>query len=329
MILVTGGCGYIGSHVVKALTEAGEKVLVYDNLSQGTKAALIHGEELVVGDICDQGSLKQVFETHDIEAVIHLAALVNAAESNDKVDLYRSVNEIGSQNVYQAAVAAGVKMIMYSSSAAVYGTPVGLEPIQESAPLLPTNVYGETKLAGEKLLLDIAGHEVKYGIFRFFNVGGAEEGGRLGQSRESRAIMQRLFAVAAGDDDHIVISGHDYDTSDGTVVRDFIHVEDIALAFVLGLNNLRKGSKSFTLNLGSGESHTIGEVIKEVGIVTGKNIPLIYGPRIKGDISYSLSDISLVQKVLGWEPVHTLRLIVRDGWNAYKKLSLKEGKHVL
>jgi len=319
MILVTGGCGYIGSHVVKALTEAGEKVLVYDDLSQGTKAALLHGEELVVGNICDQGSLKQVFETHDVEAVIHLAALVNAAESNDKAELYRSANEVGSQNVYQAAVAAGVKIIMYSSSAAVYGTPLGLDPIQESAPLQPTNVYGETKLAGEKLLLDIAIEEVGYGIFRFFNVGGAEEEGRLGQSKGSRAIMQRLFATAAGEDETITISGHDYDTQDGTVVRDFVHVEDIALAFVLGLSHLRQGKDPYILNLGSGESHTVGEVIKEVGIVTGKDIPITYGPRIKGDISYSLADISLAQKVLGWEPVHTLRLIVRDGWNSYVK----------
>lgn len=317
-ILVTGGCGYIGSHIVKALVESGESVVVYDSLIHGEPSALLGQAELVEGDIQDSAKLGKVLNDNDIEAVLHLAALVNAAESNSQADLYRSVNDMGSRNVWEAAREAGVGIMIYASSAAVYGTPMGLDPIQETASLCPTNVYGETKLAGEKSLVEVAG-DAKYGIFRFFNVGGAEEEGRLGQSRESRAIMQRLFAVAAGDDDHIVISGHDYDTPDGTVVRDFVHVEDIALGFVLGLNHLRGGKSSFTLNLGSGESHTIGEVIKEVGIVTGKNIPVVYAPRIKGDISYSLSDISLSQQILGWEPVHTLRLIVRDGWNSYVK----------
>ena len=129
--------------------------------------------------------------------------------------------------------------------------------------------------------------------------------------------MQRLFAVASGEDGEITISGRDYDTPDGTAVRDFIHVEDIAFAFVLGLEYLRQGKESKIINLGSGESHTIGEVIKEVQIVTGKSIPLVYGPRIEGDISYSLADISLAERVLGWEPANTLRIIVRDGWNSY------------
>jgi len=320
-ILVTGGCGFIGSHVVKALVESGEFVIVYDSLIHGSKEALLGQAELIEGDIQDKSNLVQVFKDHKIEAVMHLAALVNAAESGVKADEYRAVNDQGSRNVWQAAKDAGVGIMLYASSAAVYGTPEGLDPIKETAPVSPSNVYGETKLAGETSLHEIAGDTTRYGIFRFFNVGGAEEQGRLGQSRESRAIMQRLFAVANGDDDHIVISGHDYDTPDGTVVRDFIHVEDIALAFVLGLNHLRKAHNSFTLNLGSGESHTIGEVIKEVGIVTGKNIPLVYAPRIKGDISYSLSDITEASKVLGWEPVHTLRLIVRDGWNSYVKRS--------
>lgn len=319
MILVTGGCGYIGSHIVKLLSEKGEQVVVFDNLSQGSREALLHGEELVVGDITNKEDLKQLFATHDIESVIHLAALVNAKESVEKPEIYQAVNDHGSRNVWEAAVTAGVKNFLYSSSAAVYGTPQSRDPVGESAPLSPKSPYGVTKLAGETSLKEIAGDKARYMIFRFFNVGGAEEEGRLGQSRGSRAIMQRLFAVAAGEDDIITISGHNYDTPDGTVVRDFIHVEDIAFAFVLGLDYLRKGKQSTILNLGSGESHTIGEVIKEVGIVTGKTLPLVYGPRIPGDISYSLADITLAQKVLGWEPANTLRLIVRDGWNSYVK----------
>jgi len=318
-ILVTGGCGYIGSHIVKLLSEKGEQVVVFDNLSQGNREALLHHEELVVGDICDKDALKALFATHDIESVIHMAALVNAKESVEKPNEYIAVNDQGSRTVWEAAITAGVKHLLYASSAAVYGTPQSRDPILESAPLCPESPYGETKLAGETSLKELCDDKAKYMIFRFFNVGGAEEEGRLGQSKGSHAIMQRLFAVAAGDDDQITISGHDYDTPDGTVIRDFIHVEDIAFAFVLGLDYLRKGKDSVTLNLGSGESHTIGEVIKEVGIVTAKDIPLVYGPRIPGDISYSLSDISQAGKVLGWEPANTLRLIVRDGWNSYVK----------
>ena len=318
MILITGGCGYIGSHIVKLLSEAGEQVIVYDNLSQGHKSALLHNEELVVGDICDPVALKYLFETHDIEIVIHMAALVNAAESVGKSDEYERVNDLGSRRVWEAATTSGVKIFLYASSAAVYGNPLSTYPIKESDSLMPTNPYGITKLAGEQSLKSLIKPDTRYGIFRFFNVGGAEEKGRLGQSKDCRAIMPRLFAAAAGIEDEIVINGHDYDTHDGTVVRDFVHVEDIAFAFTLGLNHLRADKPSFTINLGSGEAHTIGELIKEVGIVTGKNIPVVYGPRKSGDISYSLADVTLAKEILGWEPVSTLRLIVKDGWNSDK-----------
>jgi len=318
MILVTGGCGYIGSHIVKALSEAGEKIVVYDNLSQGSKSALLHGEELVVGDICDLEELNKVFATHNISEVIHLAALVNATESVEKAADYKKVNDLGSRNVWQTTVESGVKHLLYASSAAVYGNPLSTYPIKESDSLMPTNPYGLTKLAGEQSLKSLIKPDTRYGIFRFFNVGGAEEKGRLGQSKDCRAIMPRLFAAAAGIEDEIVINGHDYDTHDGTVVRDFVHVEDIAFAFTLSLNHLRADKPSFTINLGSGEAHTIGELIKEVSIVTGKNIPVVYGPRKSGDISYSLADVTLAKEILGWEPVSTLRLIVKDGWNSDK-----------
>lgn len=321
MILVTGGCGYIGSHIVKLLSESGEKVVVFDNLSQGAKSALLHNEELVVGDITDKLALKHLFTTHQFEVVIHLAALVNAAESTAKAEIYTQVNDQGSRNVWEAAIEAGVKYLLYASSAAVYGTPDTREPLPESAALHPSNPYGATKLAGETSLHELVNQGTRFVAFRFFNVGGAEREGRLGQSRESRAIMQRLFAVSNGEDEQITISGRDYDTPDGTVVRDFIHVEDIALAFALALSYLRKGQPSITLNLGSGETHTIGEVIQEVEVATGKKLQVIYGPRIVGDISYSRADIALAQSTLGWEPVHTLRLIVRDGWNSYVKRS--------
>jgi UDP-glucose 4-epimerase len=318
-ILITGGCGYIGSHIVKTLTEIGEKVIVFDNLSHGAKDALLNQETLIVGDITSKSELERVFQDHQIDTVIHLAALVNAAESNKKQAEYTRVNGQGSRNVWEVASKAGVKHFLYASSAAVYGTPTTRLPVQESDPCSPSNPYGVTKLAGETSLKEIVPDDVNYLAFRFFNVGGAEEEGRLGQSKESRAIMQRLFAVVTGEDDIITISGNDYDTQDGTVVRDFVHVDDIALAFTLGINYLRGGGESRILNLGSGEDHTIGEVIKEVEVVSDKPIPIRYGPRIEGDIEYSLADIKQAQKILGWEPVHTLRLIVRDGYNSYVK----------
>lgn len=318
-ILVTGGCGFIGSHLVRLLSEKGEQVLVFDNLSQGSREALLHNEELVVGDITDKTALTALFKTHAISAVIHLAALVNAKDSVENPELYKQVNDQGSRNVWEAAIKAGVTSLLYASSAAVYGTPQTRDPLPESAPLSPTNPYGATKLAGETSLKELALGQAQYVIFRFFNVGGAEGQGRLGQSKSSHAIMQRLFAVASGDEKSITISGHDYDTSDGTVARDFIHVEDIADAFVLALAYLRQGKPSQIINLGSGESHTIGEVIKVVEAETGRPIPVVYGPRIQGDISYSLADISLAKKILGWQPAHTLKQIIQDGWNAYVK----------
>lgn len=317
-ILVTGGCGYIGSHVVKALSEAGESVIVYDNLSQGSKSALLHNEEVVVGDIRDKVSLANLFSSHNIEVVIHLAALVNAAESVSKADLYHEVNAIGSQNVWEAAINTGVKHILYASSAAVYGTPASVDPIKETAPTIPTNPYGESKLLGEQSLIDKSLNNYNYLSFRFFNVGGAEPTGTLGQSLESRAIMQRLFEHSISGGEPVIISGNDYDTVDGTVVRDFIHVEDIVSAMMIGIGHLRKSGESAVLNLGGGTPHTIGEVISLVRRVSKKPLEVIYGPRNPGDISYSLADITLAKKLLGWSPTKTLEDIVADGLNSYR-----------
>lgn len=317
-ILVTGGCGYIGSHVVKALSEAGETVVVYDNLTQGNQSALLGNETLVVGDILDTKKLDSVFQSHDVEVVVHLAALVNAAESVSKADLYHEVNGQGSRNVWEAALSHGVKHLIYASSAAVYGTPTSTEPIAENAPTIPTNPYGESKLAGEQSLVELSVNRANYLAFRFFNVGGAESQGRLGQSLASRAIMQRLYAHALEGAGPVVISGNDYDTPDGTVVRDFVHVEDIASAIVMGIKHLRAGNSSAILNLGGGEAHTIGEVIKRVEEVVGHPLSIVYGPRNPGDISYSLADITSAKKLLSWAPAKSFNEIVQSGYNSYR-----------
>lgn len=317
-ILVTGGCGYIGSHVVKALSESGEVVLVYDNLTQGKRDALLGSEELVIGDICNKEALADLFRSHQIEAVVHLAALVNAAESVSKADLYHKVNALGSHNVWEAALSASVKHLIYASSAAVYGTPRSLDPITEEAPTIPTNPYGESKLLGEQSLVTLTANRANYLSFRFFNVGGAEIQGRLGQSLESRAIMQRLYAHAIEGGEPVIISGNDYDTPDGTVVRDFVHVEDIARAIVQGLAHLRAAKPSAILNLGGGVGHTIGDVIKCVEKTAGHPLSIIYGPRNPGDISYSLANITRAMKILSWQPSKSFEDIVQSGYNSYR-----------
>lgn len=321
MILVTGGCGYIGSHLVKTLSENGYQVVVFDSLIAGKASALLHEEPLYVGDITKPQDLTAAFAKYPIDIVIHLAALVNAAQSVAQSDRYEQVNDQGSKNVWQAALSAGVKTYLYASSAAVYGTPLSREAIKENAPLKPTNPYGVTKLAGEHSLTEMVGDRAHVGIFRFFNVAGAQREGRLGQSQASRAIMQRLFAVARGDAPTLQLSGHDYDTPDGTVIRDFVHVEDVAHAMFLGVKHLQSGGNSFTLNLGGGHITSLKELHKTVEEVTGKTIPLEYLPRIPGDIVYSLADISHAKSILGWEPTYDVHQMVKDGWNSYVKRS--------
>jgi len=318
MILVTGGCGYIGSHIVKTLSENGEEVVVYDNLTHGNADSLMHKDSLIIGDITNSQSLEHVFSAHEIECVIHCAALVNASESNEKANEYHRVNEVGSTIVYRAAKMAGVKYLLYASSAAVYGTPAGHSPLLERGPTNPINVYGETKLAGEKSLKQACSGDMRFGIFRFFNVAGASPDGHLRQDPASNAILQRLFGVAKGYEREIIISGHDYSTKDGTVVRDFVHVEDITRAFTLALQYFRQGRSSFTLNLGSGIPHTILEVLHTVELVTHKSIPTRYAPRIPGDIEYSLADIRNAKKTLNWQPDHNLIQMIQDGYRVYQ-----------
>jgi len=312
-ILVTGGAGYIGSHIVKLLTENGEQVVVYDNLISGDPKNLLGNEKLFIGDIRDKAKLNEVFQSEKFEAVIHLAALVNAAESVKQADLYEEVNAKGSLNVWDIAKANNVPYALYASSAAVYGTPINSEPIKESHPKNPTSPYGSTKLAAE---LSLAKTYDNYLAFRFFNVGGAESQGRLRQSSESRAIMPRLYE-AAYSRKGIVISGNDYDTPDGTVIRDFVHVEDIARAFILGLEYLRNGNPPLVCNLGGGVATSMKQVHDEVERVTGVTIPITYAPRNPGDISYSLAGINLAKQALNWEPAHNLSSIIKSGYNAY------------
>lgn len=316
MILVTGGCGYIGSHLVKLLSEAGESVVVYDNLSEGIEKNLLHHEPLVVGDITDPAKLQQVFAHYQIDTVVHLAALVNAAESVAKAQEYEAVNDHGSRNVWEQSQRAGVKHFLYSSSAAVYGNITSTEPVTEDHPQNPSNPYGSTKLAGEHSLLSVLRSEQNYLIFRFFNVGGAEPSGVLGQSLASRSIMQRLFDAALTHSP-LVVNGSDYNTIDGTVVRDYVHVLDIVQTLAQGIVHLREGRDSAILNLGTGVPHTINQIIAEFEQLTNIRVPITYRDRSIGDIPYSLADISRARTLLGYAPTHTFSEIISSGYQSY------------
>lgn len=313
-ILVTGGCGYIGSHIVKLLSASGEKVVVYDNLSTGRKAALLHNEALVIGDITDKYSLPVVFQKYQIDTVIHCAALVNAAESVKIPELYDKVNRLGSEIVWEVAKNAKVKYCIYASSAAVYGNPGTTDPIDEKLSVAPTNPYGQSKLSGENSLIDRFTH---YLIFRFFNVAGSDSSGKLFQSPKSRAIITRLMQ-AAKENEEVILSGHDYPTADGTVIRDFIHVNDIAEAVYAGLKYLRAGGKSEIMNLGSEHTVSMLETYQLVTEITGRKIPLKFAPRVEGDIISSLSSSAKAKKLLNWSAKRNIVEIIRDAWKVYE-----------
>ena len=319
-LFVTGGAGYIGSHLLKSLVGSGESVTVLDNLSTGRRQAIPDGVKLIDGQLEDSALLAQIFATQKFDAVIHLAALVNAAESVTHPQEYLHVNAELSAALFRLAVAQRVPHLLFASSAAVYGTPQTTAPITENHPLVPTNPYGVSKLQAEvSLRTTTAGSDTTYAALRFFNVAGADSSRTLSQNPASRAIMVRLFA-AAQKGEGITISGHDYPTPDGTVIRDFIHVQDIVTGIIQALAYLRAGGQSLTVNLARGEGTTLRQLHQVVQEVSGRIIPLTFAPPVPGDISISLGDSSLATRTLGWRPKHSLTAMVRSGWEAYVQL---------
>lgn len=318
VVLVTGGCGYIGSHIVQTLSEKDFKVVILDDLSHGRRSALLHKEKLFVGNICDSSQLERIFRDNKIEAVFHCAAAINAAESMVKKDHYYVVNADGSRTVFETAGKAGVRHILFASSAAIYGNSETSLPMNENQPPKPNSPYGNSKLIAERYLQEAARiYDFSYCIFRFFNVAGAGSTGKLKPSLSSQSIMQKIFTVAAGKEPILRINGNNYNTLDGTVERDFVHVVDIADAHLLALTYLRKGGGSEIFNLGSGVATSLQKLIKITSRITGKNVPVIYEPRTPGDIVYSLSNSTKAKAILGWSATHTIDEIARDGWNAY------------
>lgn len=313
-VLVIGGAGYIGSHAVRWLDRAGHEVWVYDNLSIGHRAAVPNGR-LIEGDLIDRPALTAAMREKRIEAVMHFAALASVGESVGDPARYYQINVVGSLNLLEAMREAGVKRIVYSSTTATYGVPERI-PITEQEPQRPINPYGFTKLVVERALADYArAYQFGYAALRYFNAAGASPDGDLGEDHDPEShLIPIVLAVALGQRPHITIFGDDYPTPDGTCIRDYIHVDDLAAAHVLALEKLEPG-QGLPLNLGTGRGHSVREVIEACRRVTGHAIPCQGGRRRPGDPPELVADSSQAQKLLSWQPQYLdIESIVRTAW---------------
>lgn len=314
-VLVTGGAGYIGSHTVAALLERGEQLVVVDNLQQGRKAALLGGV-FYEGDLRDAALLDRVFGENAIDAVIHFAANSLVGESMKDPGKYYHNNVYGTLCLLEKMNEHGVKRIVFSSTAATYGEPESV-PIKESDRTLPTNAYGETKLAMEQMMkwFDVA-HGVKYVSLRYFNAAGAHASGKIGEDHNPEThLVPIVLQAALGKRPHISVFGDDYDTPDGTCIRDYIHVSDLADAHVLAVDRLRRGEGSGIFNLGSGTGYSVKEVIECARRVTGREIPMVVEPRRAGDPAVLVASSERARSELGWAPSRDkLEDIIRSAW---------------
>jgi UDP-glucose-4-epimerase GalE len=319
-VLVTGGAGYIGSHTAKALAKAGHEPLVLDNLSAGHRWAVKWGR-LLEWDLADTEMLPQFLEKEGVEAVLHFAASLLVGESVQEPRKYFWNNVVNTLRLLDAMLEAGVKRIVFSSSAAVYGNPQKV-PIPEDHPKEPVNPYGETKLAMERALQWYGNaYGLKWVALRYFNAAGADAEGEIGESHDPEAHLIPLTILAAlGRRPHVEIYGTDYPTPDGTALRDYIHVTDLGDAHVRALEYLAGGGESRALNLGAGQGYSVREVINAVGKISPHPVPFREGPRRAGDPPVLVADASHAGKVLGWKPQHSeLEAIIRDAWNWHSK----------
>jgi UDP-glucose 4-epimerase len=324
-VLVTGGAGYIGSHVVRQLSEAGYRVIVYDNLSTGSTDALVHGETLVVGDLEDTVKLDELFQSYHITSVLHFAAAIVAPESVSVPLKYYANNTANTLRLLQACVAHGVKRVIFSSTAAVYGFPEG-GVAAESSLTAPINPYGTSKLMSEWMLRDTAlAHGLRYVVLRYFNVAGADPLARMGQrTPEATHLIKVSCQTALGMRPGVNIFGTDYPTPDGTGIRDYIHVEDLASAHLAALAHLERGGGSDTLNVGYGKGSSVREVINVVRKVSGIDIQATEAPRRPGDPAELIAQADRIRQFLGWQPkFDDLETIVADAWRWERKLAGK------
>jgi UDP-glucose 4-epimerase len=311
-ILVTGGAGYIGSHVVRQLRERNEKVVVLDNLSTGFRSAVLDAP-LVVGDTGDRELVSRLLREYDVETVMHFAAHTIVPESVTNPLKYYGNNTCSTRSLLQCCQEAGTKYFVFSSTAAVYGIPPGGLAAEDS-PTAPINPYGMSKLMSEWMLRDLAAaSSLRYVVLRYFNVAGSDPGGRIGQSTLNATLLTKVACeVAVGKRECLYVFGTDYDTPDGTGVRDYIHVEDLADAHVKALDYLRRGGASTTLNCGYGHGYSVREVIATVNRVNGRPIKTEDKPRRPGDPPTLVAKADRIRSTLGWSPrFDDLETIVR------------------
>ncbi|MGH6824177.1 UDP-glucose 4-epimerase GalE [Methyloceanibacter sp.] len=302
-VLVTGGAGYIGSHAVLELLDAGEEVIVLDNLSTGFRSAVPAAAQLVVGDVGDQGLVRQILSEAGVDAILHFAGSIIVPESvSDPLGYYLN-NTCKSRNLIACAVEAGLKHFIFSSTAAVYGIG-GDDPIDEDAPIDPISPYGSSKLMTETMLRDAAkAHDFTYLALRYFNVAGADPRGRAGQSTRAATHLIKVAAQAAlGERPWVEVFGDDYPTPDGTGVRDYIHVTDLARAHLAALRYLRAGGESTVLNCGYGRGFSVLEVISSVRRAAKWDVPVRRAARRRGDPATLVATADRVRTILGWRP---------------------------
>jgi UDP-glucose 4-epimerase len=326
-VLVTGGAGYIGSHMVHALVDAGERVVVLDNLTTGFDWALAPGASLVVGDAGDQARVAALIAEHGVDAVIHFAASIVVPDSvRDPLGYYRN-NTANSRALIETAIKEGVRHFIFSSTAAVYGNPARV-PVHEDDPTVPTSPYGSSKLMTEIMLRDAgAAHGLRYVILRYFNVAGADPLGRTGQSTgKATHLIKVAVETALGRRPRMHVFGTDYPTPDGTCIRDYIHVCDLVAAHCEALAHLRGGGASATLNCGYGRGHSVLEVIETVKRVSGVDFEVELAARRAGDPAHLVAACERIHSALGWQPrFNDLETIVTHALAWERRLARRPG----
>ena len=319
-ILVVGGAGYIGSHMVKDLLDTGYDVVTLDDLSTGHRE-LVVGGEFIKGGLGDAVLLDKLFSTHKISAVMHFAAFSLVGESMEQPLKYYRNNMAATAELLDSMIRHNVKRFIFSSTAAVYGEPVDL-PITENHPCNPTNPYGESKIAVERMLKDCdVAYGLKYISLRYFNAAGADKSGKIGERhRNETHLIPLILEVATGRRENIKIFGADYPTPDGTCIRDYIHVNDLTGAHLLALNSLLSGEDSAVYNLGNNRGYSVREVIEMARKVTGKPIPAIEADKRPGDPAVLIASSDKIKNKLGWKPdVEDLETIIQTAWRWHQK----------
>lgn len=317
-VLVTGGAGYIGSVVAAELLKAGHRVLVYDDLSRGHRRAIPKGAETIIADTADRIALDRVFKTRPVDAVMHFAALIEAGESMKNPAAFFRNNTANTLTLLEAMLAHGVKKFVFSSTAALFGAPERAL-IEEDDPLRPTNVYGESKLMVERMLAWLNSvHGLRYASLRYFNAAGAMSDDHGEDHHPESHLIPLVLKVALGQIEHVSIFGADYPTPDGTCVRDYIHVKDLASAHMLALDALERHDR-LIYNLGNGQGFSVREVIEVARKITGRPIPVVESPRRPGDPAILIAGAARIQRELNWSPLFPdLENIVASAWRWHR-----------